>query len=206
MNGKALSVFGASFVCCCGLLAGTVVAQHGDKKDHKDHGQTSAHEMSMATPTEHHKKLQPMVGNWDIQWKMFDPASATEPTLGTATAKIEWINDGNFLMEETTGPGMAPGTTFKGIGITGYDTFKNKYVSTWCDNMTHSIMMSTGSFDSAKKTLTMVGEGVNPGTGQPMKTKWIMDISKPATMTAVAYHYMPTGEEFKAMEFTYTRK
>ena len=43
---------------------------------------------------------------------------------------------------------------FQGLGFTGYDNHPKKYVGVWIDNMTTSIMTSSGTFDAGGKTFT----------------------------------------------------
>jgi hypothetical protein len=50
------------------------------------------------------------------------------------------------------------GQPFHGIGFTGYDNLKKKYVMSWMDNAATGIMYSEGTYDPATKTFTYVGE------------------------------------------------
>ena len=56
---------------------------------------------------------------------------------------------GRFLEERVQSSFM--GQPFSGIGYTGYDNVKKKYVSTWMDNMGTMIMVMEGTPDPAGK-------------------------------------------------------
>jgi hypothetical protein len=58
--------------------------------------------------------------------------------------------------------------TFKGMGMDGYDNVKQKFVSSWGDNMGTGIILLEGDYDPATKTFTYTTEEeMVPG----MKTK-----------------------------------
>ena len=46
------------------------------------------------------------------------------------------------------------GQPFEGIGYTGYDNQKKKYMGTWQDNMSTAVMVSEGTMDAAGKVMT----------------------------------------------------
>jgi hypothetical protein len=67
------------------------------------------------------------------------------------------------------------GQKFYGKGLDTYDARKKKYVSYWFDSMSTTPMTLEGTFDQAKKQLTMVGEG--PGMdGKPAKWRSVSDM------------------------------
>ncbi len=60
---------------------------------------------------------------------------------------------------------------FHGQGQTGYDPAKKKYIGTWVDSMSPTIMMMEGDFDPRTKTLTMYSKGTGP-TASRMMPRW----------------------------------
>ena len=158
--------------------------------------------MEFATPGEHHKALAAKVGNWDVLVKMWmDPAAPASESKGNAT--FEMALDGRYLMDHTTGTtDMGP---FEGMGCTGYDNLKKKYVAVWIDNMGTGIMYGEGTYDAAKKTFTYATESPDIETGKYVKTRsterwvdndhWVME----------SYIAGKDGKEFKQMEITYAR-
>ena len=55
-------------------------------------------------------------------------------------------------------------------GQTGYDPQKKKYVGTWVDSMSPSVMVTEGEFDSKTDTMTMNSKGTDP-SGKPYDLK-----------------------------------
>src|ERR1035438_2526899 len=103
--------------------------------------------MAAATPGEAHKKLEPMVGSFTVVTKMWmDPAKPPEESTGTSESK--WVLGGRFVEQRVEGTAM--GQPFSGIGYTGYDNYKKKYVGSWTDTMGTMIMISTGTADASR--------------------------------------------------------
>ena len=159
-----------------------------------------AWEASM-TPGENHKLLASLDGYWNAKVSMWmDPSQP--PTVSDATTKNEMIMNGLYQRSSHTGNMM--GMPFHGESITGYDNSKKKFVSTWIDNMGSGIMVMEGDYDSATKTLTMVGKMTDPMTGKDMKVKEIIVFISEDQHTFDMYMVM--GEqEIKTMEIVYSR-
>jgi hypothetical protein len=85
-----------------------------------------------ATPGEAHKKLEPIVGSFDVKTTSWmAPGKPPEETVGTSESK--WVLGNRFVEENVTGTMM--GQPFSGVGYTGYDNYKKKYVGAWMDSM-----------------------------------------------------------------------
>jgi hypothetical protein len=99
------------------------------------------------------KILQAQVGTWETTLK-----SGGQEFKGTMTYKMElgglWLVGS---LESDLG-----GQKFFGKGLDTYDAKKKKYVGYWFDSMGTTALMMEGSFDKAKKTVTMSGEGPGP--------------------------------------------
>src|ERR1043165_7932011 len=103
--------------------------------------------MKASTPGDAHKKLDNMVGTWDVTVKSW-MAPGEPPMESTGTAMNQWVLGGRWMEEKFTGSFM--GMPFQGIGYTGYDNIKKQYVGTWMDNMTTAMMGSRGKGGSGK--------------------------------------------------------
>jgi len=86
-----------------------------------------------ATPGPAHKALDALAGEWNVEARYSMGGPGTPPTTSKGVAVTRWILGGRYLQEEFSGEMM--GRPFKGIGVTGYDNFKKKYISTWVDDM-----------------------------------------------------------------------
>ena len=158
----------------------------------------------VGSPSEGHKALEPFTGSWTYtaQWWMSPDAPPEAMTCSTTNSLI-FV--GRFLKQEIRGQaeGQPP---FEGIGFTGYDNIRKEYQTIWFDNMATGMMMGTGQFDAATKTLTDQGDFSCPVTGEGhrvFRTAWTV-IDQDHT-TYENYMRTPEGREFKAMEIHYSR-
>jgi hypothetical protein len=94
--------------------------------------------------------------------------------------------------------------TFKGMSLEGYDNVKQKFVSSWVDNMGTGIMNSEGSYDPATKTFTYSGE-VEPVPGMKMPVREVIKVTDKNHHTFEWYENRG-GQETKTLEINYTRK
>jgi len=168
--------------------------------------------MELSKLNENHKILGELAGTWNYTVKMWmnpDPNAKPQESKGIAIRKS--MMDGRFYILDVTGKMEMPGpdgkkkeTTFKGMGLEGYDNVKKKFIGTWVDNMGTGIMMSEGDYDPATKTMTYTSEyEAVPG----MKTK-IRETVKVVDKNHHTFEWYEDhgGKEVKTMEINYTRK
>jgi hypothetical protein len=156
-----------------------------------------------ATPGPAHKKLDPLAGRWTYTAK-FWMAPDQPPMEMKGTAERKWIMGGRFLQDDVNNEGVA--MPFQGLGLTGYDNHLKKYVGTWVDSMTTSIMHSVGEVDASGKVFTMRHEDFDPMFNQTIKSRDVTRITGPDSHTIEFYRTMPDGKETKAGEIHFTRK
>jgi hypothetical protein len=157
-----------------------------------------------ARPGEPHKLLDQFVGKWDTATRVWmEPGKPPMETKGTADVK--WIMDGRYILEESAGQIM--GQPHKGMGITGYDNFKQKYVSSWIENMSTGMYTSEGTVDQSGKVLTLHGKIDEPMTGERDKlVRFVARLISKDKHVFEIYDLVGRPDEFKAVEITYTRK
>ena len=153
----------------------------------------------MAAPSEHHKKLDSLVGTWNLTIKY---AGEGMPE-SKGKSEFKWVMDGRFLVE--TSKTDVAGQPFEWMGWHAYDNRKKHYLSVWADNFDTGIEMMTGKFDDAKKTLTYVGEGESPERGGKIKVKWVIRLESNDRFTTEMYEGTGNGHENKVMEIVATR-
>lgn len=159
--------------------------------------------MEVATPGEAHKKLEPMVGTFEAKVKStMDPSKPPEESTGTS--ENTWVLGGRFIEQKVTGSMM--GQPFNGLGYSGYDNYKKKYVGTWMDSMGTMIMMMEGTMDSTGKTMTASGK-----MDDIMMKKTVTVTSKTTVQDNDHHTYEmwcpgPDGKMMKMLEIHYTRK
>jgi hypothetical protein len=146
-------------------------------------------------PGPEHELLKKWVGTWDTTMKM--PGDVAE-VKGVATYKMEL----GGLWLASSHEGEFGGMKFQGRGLDSYDAAKKKYVSVFVDNMSTSPLVMEGTYDKAKKILTMEGEG--PGMdGKPTKYKTLAEWKDDNTVVFTMYM---GGAKEKESAFTITYK
>jgi hypothetical protein len=159
--------------------------------------------MKAATPGDAHKKLGAMVGTFNTDVKMWmDPAAP--PTGGTGVSENTWALDGRFVEQRFNGTFM--GMPFHGIGYTGYDNIKKHYIGSWMDNMTTSMMVSTGTVSADGKSITFMSTMDDPMTGKSSEVKETVTVVDGDHHTLEMWGPGPDGKMFKMMEIAYSRK
>lgn len=166
--------------------------------------------MELAKLGDNHKLLTSLAGSWTYTLKSWmDPAGAPLESKGTATRKA--VMDGRYCVADFTGKfkmsgpdGKLKDMDFKGMAIEGYDNVKQKFFSTWCDNMGTGVMMSEGTYDSATKTFDYTGE-YEAMPGMKSKVRETLQIVDKDHHNFVFYEDRGQGE-MRAMEISYTRK
>jgi len=168
--------------------------------------------MELAKLNENHKLLGSLAGTWTYDIKMWmnpDPNAPPQQSKGTAVRKP--MMDGRYFIGEFTGKMKMPGPdgkmkdmTFKGMSFEGYDNAKQKFVSSWIDNMGTGIMMSEGTYDPATKAFTYTSE-IEMLPGMKQKVREVIKIVDNNHHTFEWYEDRG-GQEAKTMEINYTRK
>src|SRR5437660_11710810 len=119
--------------------------------------------MELTKLNENHKLLADLAGSWSTSVKMMEPGK--EPTVSKGSVTYKSIMNGRYFVGDHTGSMKMPGAdgkmkdfTFKGMSVDGYDNVKQKFTSSWMDNMGTGIMAMEGTYDPATKKLTYIGE------------------------------------------------
>jgi hypothetical protein len=159
--------------------------------------------MKYAMPDDHHKALEPFVGNWEVTAKNWMESGAA-PNESKGTSESKWLLDGRYLQEVFASDMM--GMPYNGFGLTGYDLIKKEYVSIWMDDMSTAPMFMHGQMDVGGKVMTT--EGSYPDVTKNMKECSLRVVSKIVSNdqhTMEMFMIGDDGKEFKNMEITYTR-
>jgi len=157
----------------------------------------------MATPGDAHKKLEPFVGSFTAKVKMWmAPGAPPEESEGTSEAK--WALGNRYVEQRFEGAFMKQ--PFSGIGFTGYDNYKKRYVGVWMDSMGTAMMTTTGTADAAGKKFTSSGKMDDPVQKKTTTMKEVMTLVDNDNHHFEMWGPGPDGKMFKTMEITYTRK
>jgi hypothetical protein len=159
--------------------------------------------MKAATPGDAHKLLEPFVGTFDTTVKSW-MAPGAPPMESSGVSKNEWVLGGRYVIQHFDGSFM--GMPFNGIGFTGYDNVKKKYVGSWMDNMSTAVMTSTGSAEENGKSFVFTASMDDPMTGKAMDVKEKITVVDADHITMEMWAPGPDGKMFKNMEIMYVRK
>jgi len=157
----------------------------------------------IATPGTPHKSLAALEGTWNTKVKSW-MAPAAPPNESEGLSENKMVLDGRFLEQHFTGNYM--GQPFHGLGHTGYDNYKKRYVATWMDTMGTMVMVMEGSGDPSGKVITSTGTVDDFMTGKPAKIKSVTTIIDPDHHTYEMWAPGPDGKVYKNMEIHYYRK
>jgi hypothetical protein len=168
--------------------------------------------MELAKLGENHKVLADIAGDWSYTVRMWmNPDAQAEPMISKGTATRKPLMGGRFYQFNVKGQMEMPGADgkmkkmeFNGMALEGYDNVKQKFVSTWMDNMGTGILMSEGTYDPATKSFTFNAEmEMMPG----MKTK-VREVVRVVDKDhhTLEWYEDRGGKEAKTMEINYTRK
>ena len=175
-----------------------------------DEKEMMAKMMEMAKPGDNHKILADMVGTWSYKVK-FWMAPDAPPSESSGTTVYKSIMGGRYVIGDVSGKMEMPGADgkmkkveFKGMSIDAYDNVKQKFISTWIDNMGTGIIMLEGSYDPATKSLTYNGTA-EMMPGMTSKVRQVVKVADKNKHSMEYYEDRGQGE-MKTMEINYTRK
>jgi hypothetical protein len=147
-------------------------------------------------PGPEHEILKQHEGIWEATVNLGGAESK-----GTMTYKMDL--GGTWLVSDFDSD--LGGQKFRGKGLDTYDPKKKKYVGVWADSMETSPMITEGTYDSEKKTLTMLGEG-HGMDGKPTRYKMTTEIKDKDTMVFTMSAADKDGKDQVMMTINYKRK
>jgi hypothetical protein len=204
MKIRAFAVGSALAVVIALALPGVTGAQQGEQPKMSPEQQAAMEAwMKAATPGEAHKALEPTIGSWNVTSTSWQ-TPASPPEHGAGTSENAWVLGGRFVKQDFQGE--FGGMKFQGLGYTGYDNFKKKYVGTWMDTMGTMMMTMIGTVDASGKVFTGISTIDDVVTGKPMKLRTVTRIVDANKHVMEMFGPDPSGKEFKMMEIVYTRK
>ncbi len=160
--------------------------------------------MKLMQPGEAHKHLQNYVGTWDTVTKIWMSGPGTDPMTSTGASTFKSVLGGNWIMEEHSGSMM--GMPYKGVGMMGYDNYKNLYVSTWFSNMGTELLQMKGARHPDTGRMTMYGTMDEPQLGVHGRT--VKYVTVPAGKDHFTFEIIDlhAGDDYKVIEIAYTRR
>ena len=96
--------------------------------DPREHSQADIQRrmMEAVMPNRFHRKLERLLGDWDVDLRMWMVPGAP-PMTSKGSSKWTWLYEGRWIQGDSELSMM--GTAFKSRWTMGYDNFKKKYVA-----------------------------------------------------------------------------
>lgn len=175
--------------------------------------------MALRAPGDHHKHLEPLIGKWDTVMRIWMYGPNMPPSESKGTSESKWVLDGRFVLTESefkmefpdpANPGKIMKMTSSGMGLTGYDNFRNMYVGNWASSMGTFILDFKGTRNPKTGVFTYYGEmdepGV-PGIGNVIGryNRYVTRIVNKDKHILECFD-LHAGEDYKAFEIEYTRQ
>jgi hypothetical protein len=153
-------VGGAAALALLVLLAARALPQDGSPTPEEVEAMNRRWEAA-ALLGERHAALERLVGEWDVDvWVALGGAEVE--SKGKATYR--WLIEGRWLAQELEC--AVAGRPIEGFGVTGYDNFKGKYVSTWVDDQSTAMLRFEGQMNAIGDVLRTYGVMDEPLTGE----------------------------------------
>ena len=158
--------------------------------------------MEYATPGSPHKMMADETGTWNCEMTFWEEANG-KPSKSTSTANVKMILGGRY--QEAIYSGTMMGQPFEGKSTLAYNNASKEFTTTFIDNMGTGMMVATGKYDEANKSMNFKGEMVNPLNGKKTAYREVYTIVDANTRKMEMYD-TKKGEEYKSMEIIMKRK
>lgn len=156
-----------------------------------------------AAPTRDHAWLKQLVGEWEVQFKMY--MQPDQPPVESAGTDSVRALGGHWIIAEAKTTMM--GAPYTGILSLGYDAQKKHFTGTWIDSMGGYLWVYKGTLNDAGDTLTLETEG--PSLESPDKTaryKEVIQIMDKDSRTFTSSMETADGKWKKILTIEYRRK
>lgn len=164
------------------------------------------------TPGPQHAALQPLVGRWRVEKGVFVVMGTSDrPARSNGMTTVrEWVNDGKFLLDTTTGRIGDAG--YRRVGYLGYNMMDRRYEWTTVDNVTTTMMTYVGRNGSGDArpiemsgVFTDLGVTGEENVGKPIAMRTVITIQDENHHRFELYFTPPGGPEFLADRMDFTR-
>lgn len=154
-------------------------------------------------PTERHRWLEQLVGEWDITHDYVDESGNKATLRSTETVRSL---DGIWYLTEGEGE-MPGGGRSKYVVILGYDSDRQRFVGTWAGTPMTNQWIYDGELDESGRKLSLYSEGPSmDGSGGRMTSKDVYEIVSPDLRYLKGYAKKPDGSWEQFMSVEYRRK
>jgi lactoylglutathione lyase len=161
------------------------------------------------SPAEAHRALEPLVGEWDVEVKVFVPG-ASKPDVSRGTSTRAWAFGGRFLEETLRLESESTGRYEMHITL-GHNNWTGRYEWTLVGSQDTATYTYAGAPDPERRSFTGAGswsfrgpDGKLVDVGMRVVSQWVGDDRD--RMSTLVYFTFPGAPESKAVEYGYTRR
>ncbi len=154
------------------------------------------------TPGDVHKMMAEETGSWNCEMTFWMGPDAP-PEKAQSVADVKMIMGGRY--QESNFKGTMMGQPFEGKNTLSYNNASDEITTTFIDNMGTGMMVGTGTYDEATKTINIKGEMVNPMDGKKASYRETYTIVDANTRKMEMFD-TKDGKEYKSMEIVMKRK
>jgi Protein of unknown function (DUF1579) len=130
------------FIACCVALAASQPAAAQDKPD-----AAPPPFVTRGMPGDGHKAMEPLAGDFEVKMSLYGALGTPDkPFTATLKAHREWVGDGRFLRDITSGD--IPGGHYWRMGTLGYSTMDRRYEWVTQDALNANMMIYLGKTGS----------------------------------------------------------
>ena len=158
----------------------------------------------LSTPGEEHKRLDPLVGDWNIDITLWIDGPNEPPVRLQGTVSREWVLGGRFLQETSENPTTTG--VFMSQGYYGYNRATGLYQHVWMTTESTGVFSEVGRFDPSANVFRTAGTWTDPATGYVIWNATELKITGPDLHTLTGWVTGSDGQEFKEIEVVHTRK
>jgi hypothetical protein len=153
-------------------------------------------------PGSEHAWLAERKGSWNAHCKMrMHPEGDWMDFPATEEVKVIL---GGFWVEATFKCDYE-GMNFLGRSMMGYDQNKKKYISTWQDSSSSGLVVMEGTYDAAKKVMSLEGQAFMPEAGKMVDQRMVLHFGDDGSSVMKMFVPGPDGKHFQNMEIAYTK-
>jgi hypothetical protein len=155
-------------------------------------------------PSAAHKLLQHYVGTWDTVSRIYTGGPGSQAIEARGVSTFKSVLGGKWVMEEHQGTMM--GMPHNGIGMMGYDNYKQLYVTSWYSNRGTEVLHMKGARHPKTGVVTMYGPMDEPLLGVHARTvKYVVKPKDDDHYTFEIYD-LHAGDDYRVIEVEYTRR
>ncbi len=159
--------------------------------------------LALSRPGAMHALLGTLEGTWDVRAE-FDLGDGRGTDVVTGTMVNTWTLGRRWLQQSYAGASPALGR-FDGQGTLGFDNALGRFVGSWVDSLSTTMMHTTGTYDGATMGITLAGPFAGP-ENSTFTQRQVLNVISPSRYTVTMFLITPQGREVRTGQAEYRRR